>query len=54
LVFDLTEDNGATTITFTHEGLTPKVECYKDCEEGWTHWIKASLYFLFKYRERRF
>lgn len=47
LVFDLAEDNGATTLTFTHEGLTPDVECYKDCEPGWTHWIRTSLFSYF-------
>ena len=44
LIFDLSENNGATTLNFTHEGLTPEVECYKDCEPGWTHWITTSLY----------
>jgi len=44
LVFDVAEDNGVTTVTFTHEGLTPDVECYKDCEPGWTHWIRTSLF----------
>jgi hypothetical protein len=47
LVFDLVEDAGVTTLTFTHEGLTPNVECYKDCEPGWTHWIKTSLFSYF-------
>jgi hypothetical protein len=44
LIFDVTEDDGVTTVNFTHEGLTPNVECYKDCEPGWTHWIKTSLF----------
>ena len=43
LIFDLTEKNGETTVRFTHEGLTPDVECYKDCNPGWTHWIQTSL-----------
>ncbi len=43
LIFDADENNGETTLKFTHEGLTPNVECYKDCEPGWTHWIKTSL-----------
>ena len=47
LIFDLTENNGVTDLTFTHEGLTPDVECYKDCEPGWTHWIKTSLFSYF-------
>ena len=47
LIFDLTEDDGVTILNFTHEGLTPNVECYKDCEPGWTHWIKTSLFSYF-------
>ncbi len=43
LIFDLREQNGVTEIMFTHEGLTPGVECYNDCASGWTHWIQTSL-----------
>ena len=43
LIFELGEDNGVTILNFTHEGLTPDIECYKDCEPGWTHWITRSL-----------
>jgi hypothetical protein len=44
LIFDLKENSGVTTLTFTHEGLTPQIECYKDCKPGWTHWITTSLF----------
>ena len=47
LVFDLAEHDGMTELTFTHEGLTPDVECYKDCAPGWTHWITTSLFSYF-------
>jgi hypothetical protein len=47
LIFDLTENNGVTNLNFTHEGLTPDIECWKDCEPGWTHWIKTSLFSYF-------
>jgi len=47
LIFDLHESNGITELNFTHEGLTPDVECYKDCEPGWTHWIQTSLFSYF-------
>jgi len=47
LIFDLDENNGITELNFKHEGLTPDVECYKDCEPGWTHWIKTSLFSYF-------
>jgi hypothetical protein len=43
LIFDFEEHNGTTTVSFTHEGLTPHLECYNDCDPGWTHWIKTSL-----------
>jgi len=43
LIFDLKENNDVTELEFTHEGLTPELECHKDCEPGWTHWIKTSL-----------
>ncbi len=44
LIFDLEENNGETQVYFKHEGLTPDVECYKDCNPGWTHWIQTSLF----------
>jgi hypothetical protein len=44
LIFDLSENNGVTSLDFIHEGLTPDVECYNDCAPGWTHWIKTSLF----------
>jgi len=44
MIFDLAETDGETQVTFTHEGLTPESECYKDCQPGWTHWIKNSLF----------
>lgn len=47
LVFEVNENNGLTELKFTHEGLTPEVECYKDCEPGWTHWINTSLFSYF-------
>ena len=47
LIFDITENNGVTDLNFTHDGLTPDVECYKDCAPGWTHWIKTSLFSYF-------
>jgi Activator of Hsp90 ATPase homolog 1-like protein len=47
LIFDLCENNGVTEVNFKHEGLTPDIECYKDCERGWTHWIKTSLFSYF-------
>jgi hypothetical protein len=47
LIFDLRQSNGLTELHFTHEGLVPEVECYKDCNPGWTHWITTSLFSYF-------
>ena len=47
LIFDLSKNNGVTTLNFIHEGLTPDIECYKDCNIGWKHWIKTSLFSYF-------
>jgi hypothetical protein len=47
LIYDLTENNGVTELMFTHEGLTPEIDCFKDCKPGWTHWIKTSLFSYF-------
>ena len=43
VVFELVEKEKATEIHFTHIGLVPEVECYKDCEVGWTGHITHSL-----------
>jgi hypothetical protein len=47
LIFDAIEIDGITKLTFTHEGLTPELACFKDCDIGWTHWIKTSLFSYF-------
>jgi hypothetical protein len=47
MIFGLNEKEGITQLQFTHEGLTPDVECYKDCKPGWTHWITRSLHTYF-------
>lgn len=44
LVFDLDDNNGTTTLTFTHEGLTEENECWTDCNAVWNHWITSKLF----------
>ena len=34
--------DGATELHFRHHGLTPQLECFDMCHEGWTHYV-ASL-----------
>lgn len=43
LVFVLTEEEGKTRIDFTHEGLSPELECYEVCKAGWDHFFLGSL-----------
>lgn len=43
VVFKLNEVDGVTTVDMTHYGLTPDVECYKNCEAGWSEHLKDSL-----------
>ena len=39
-LFDLeTLPGGDTEIRFRHAGLTPELECYRDCQSGWNHFI---------------
>ncbi|HEV8504795.1 MAG TPA: SRPBCC family protein [Chitinophagaceae bacterium] len=44
LVFQSLSHGHETRLDFTHEGLTPQSECWADCNPGWTHWIKTSLF----------
>ena len=46
ITFEISEINNKTQIRFTHEGLTPKFECFGDCSNGWSLLIKESLYSL--------
>ncbi|MBS1530549.1 MAG: SRPBCC domain-containing protein [Bacteroidetes bacterium] len=43
VVFDIVQENGLTKIDVTHVGLTPDIECYEGCKQGWDHFIKVSL-----------
>lgn len=35
LIWNFNEIAGTTTLNFIHEGLTPEVECWGVCEQGW-------------------
>jgi hypothetical protein len=41
--FELSDHGNKTQINFTHLGLVPAIECYKDCTKGWDYYIKGSL-----------
>ena len=44
--FEISELNNKTQLHFTHYGLLPNIECYKDCSSGWSKLIQESLYSL--------
>src|SRR5262249_18333898 len=46
IIFEITATNGKTQLHFTHEGLTPEYKCYEACRDGWSKYIKKSLYSL--------
>jgi len=43
VVWDLTAADDTTTITMTHAGLTPEVECFNACQAGWNFHVGESL-----------
>ena len=43
IVFDLLEENGDTTVRFTHVGLNPHEECFEICNVAWTFYVRQSL-----------
>ena len=43
VMFEISEKGKKTEIRFTHTGLVPEIECYKECSAGWSHYMKNSL-----------
>ena len=41
--FDITKKGDKTEIRFTHIGLAPDIECYRDCSNAWSSYINSSL-----------
>ena len=51
VVFEISRKGGKTELKFTHVGLTPEVECYGGCSEGWGYYVKEVLpQFIAKHR----
>ena len=44
MIFDIVPKGNETQVNFTHVGLVPSCECYANCEKGWDHFIKTSLF----------
>lgn len=43
LVFDISREGDRTMVRFTHEGLTPEVECYDSCTPAWAQYLQGKL-----------
>lgn len=43
VIFELTPERNGTWVRFTHRGLTPRLECYRECSRGWSGVIADSL-----------
>lgn len=43
VIFDISKKGDKTQLLFTHEGLTPEVECYDSCAPSWTMYLQNRL-----------
>jgi hypothetical protein len=44
--FEIIQQQGKTKILFTHFGLVPQIECFKDCSKGWTFYLNSLFKFI--------
>jgi hypothetical protein len=42
--FDISREGNETKVVFTHEGLTPLIECYSSCAPSWTQNLQEKLF----------
>ena len=43
IIFDISKQDDKTQLIFTHEGLSPEVECYEACAPVWTAYLENKL-----------
>jgi hypothetical protein len=43
IIFEISEKDDKTQLTFTHVGLTPEIECYDSCAPAWTQYVHNKL-----------
>ncbi|MEO5570156.1 MAG: SRPBCC domain-containing protein [Bacteroidia bacterium] len=40
ICFEISKEGNKSKITFTHQGLVPKFECYNNCSGAWTQYLE--------------
>jgi uncharacterized protein YndB with AHSA1/START domain len=46
IMFEVEDSGDGAMIHFRHQGLTPELECYDMCHEGWTHYIGSLVSYV--------
>lgn len=41
MIWQISEKDQKTTLTFLHEGLNPTLQCYDVCEDGWNIFLSS-------------
>jgi hypothetical protein len=43
VIFEISKKGNRTQLVFTHDGLTPEVECYDSCAPAWSQYLQNRL-----------
>jgi len=43
VIFDISTKGDKTQLVFTHDGLTPEIECYNSCAPAWSQYLQNKL-----------
>lgn len=46
IIFEVKEEGSKTRLNFTHQGLSPEIECFDSCSVAWNQIIQQSLFSL--------
>ncbi len=43
VIFDISTNVNKTQLVFTHDGLSPEIECYNSCAPAWSQYLQKKL-----------
>ena len=46
IIWELTQSGSTTNVNMIHYGLTPMLECYEICEQGWRQFISSLQHYI--------